>query len=87
VLQQESLLDSPRIEIIRKYTFPLWFHVRELLRKGKEQGAFRFGSLNNALLNVMGALMFHKKTGYFMPLMDPGEFTDTETLIAELTVF
>jgi AcrR family transcriptional regulator len=86
ILQQEILFNSARIEVIRKFAFPMWIRLREYLREGRDQGHFRFRSLNNTLLTVLGAVMFHKQTAYFLPLLEPEE-VNVEGLIEDLNEF
>ncbi|GGE01828.1 TetR family transcriptional regulator [Paenibacillus nasutitermitis] len=86
LLQQEILFNTPRIDVLRKMSFPLWKHLREMLQQGREQGLFRFRSLNNTLMTVLGVIMFHKQTEYFAPILEP-EVMDIEALIADMNDF
>jgi AcrR family transcriptional regulator len=69
LLQQEIFKNSHRIEHIRKHSFPVWQVLRELLERGKEQGVFRYRSLDNTMFFIMGTILFHKHTEYFKPLL------------------
>jgi len=86
LLQQEILFNTPRIDVLREMSFPLWTQLRELLRQGRDEGLFRFRSLNNTLMTVMGVIMFHKKTEYFEPLLEP-ETLDHEAFLEDMNDF
>jgi len=86
VLQQEIALQSPRMEIIQKFAFPVWAQLRDLLRAGREQGLFQFRSLNNTFMTVLGVILFHKQTYYFAPLFDDEPY-DLEAFIEEMFEF
>ncbi|WP_181438712.1 TetR family transcriptional regulator [Paenibacillus sambharensis] len=86
LLQQEIVFQSPRIDIIRKHAFPVWTYVRDLLLEGREQGVFRFRSIDHTFMSMTGAILFHKKSDYFRPLFTE-EQQDSESLIADITEF
>lgn len=86
ILQHEISLQSPRMDIIRKYAFPVWGVLKALLSQGREEGLFRFRSLNNTFLTVLGGILFHKQTEYFSSLLDD-EPSDVELLIEDTTSF
>ncbi|MBW7476426.1 TetR family transcriptional regulator [Paenibacillus oenotherae] len=86
ILQHEITLQSPRMDIIRKHAFPVWGELRELLRRGREDGLFRFQSLNYTFLTVLGGILFHKQTDYFAPLLDD-EPLDVELFIEDTAAF
>lgn len=70
ILQQEISLGTPRTSVIRKYMFPIWGKLRNLLEEGRRIGVFRFRSLDNTLLSVLGSILFHRNTDYFQPLLE-----------------
>lgn len=84
MLQYEILLNTPRIEIIHKHAFPVWKVLRDVLEKGRRQGIFHFESLDHTFLSTLGAILFHKKTEYFAPLLTEQPQTP-ERLIEDLT--
>jgi Transcriptional regulator len=88
IMQQETMIDSPRRELIRRYTFPLWRHLLEVLEEGRKRGIFRIGSMDHVLLSVIGAALYHNKLDYFGPLLrisDPDAYNGR--LKEELTAF
>ncbi|MBD2864326.1 TetR family transcriptional regulator [Paenibacillus oceani] len=72
IIQQEIFKQSPRVAIIQQNIFPVWKKVRELLEKGRQSGVFQFRSLDNTMFFIMGTLLFHKNTDYFLPLLSDG---------------
>lgn len=84
MLQYEIVLNTPRIDIIRRHAFPLWKILRDLLDEGRKQRLFHFRSLDHAFLSTLGTILFHKKTEYFSALMTEQPQT-TEQLIEDLT--
>ncbi|MNP43462.1 hypothetical protein D3C76_1372800 [compost metagenome] len=61
IIQQELTLQSPRMETVQASLSPVWFKVKELLERGKEEGVFHFDSLTVAFLTVMGVTLSHKR--------------------------
>ncbi|WP_248928327.1 TetR/AcrR family transcriptional regulator [Paenibacillus hamazuiensis] len=61
IIERAHLSNSSRAEYMKIYTLPLWKKVRDLLEKGREQGLFRFESLDGALVIMMGVALSHKK--------------------------
>ncbi|GBF74152.1 TetR family transcriptional regulator [Paenibacillus sp. 598K] len=72
IIQQEIFKQSSRIATIQENVFPVWNKMRELLEKGKQSGVFHFRSLDNVMFFIMGTLLFHKKTDYFLPILSDG---------------
>ena len=68
IMEQEIMMRSPRISVIQEKAFPIWRILRDLLRRGREEGVFRFRCLDTTLLMVLGSMLFHKRTYYFQPL-------------------
>ncbi|RXT01128.1 TetR family transcriptional regulator [Ammoniphilus sp. CFH 90114] len=60
ILDREINMQTPRLERISSYVFPVWRKLRELLENGREQGVFQFRSLDHTLLFVMGCMIFPK---------------------------
>lgn len=88
IMQQETLIDSPRRDLIRKYVFPVWRRLLQAIGEGRKQGLFSYGSKDHAFLSVLGAILFQHKIDHFGPLLDiadPAEYH--ERLTEELTAF
>ncbi|MCJ8012817.1 TetR family transcriptional regulator [Paenibacillus sp. KQZ6P-2] len=58
LLQQEIIMQSPRMEKLQTYIYTLWKQLRNILEAGKEQGCFHFASLKQTLHFIIGALIF-----------------------------
>lgn len=86
IIQQEIFKQSGRVETIRDKVFPVWGKLRELLEQGRKEGVFHFRSLDNTMFFVMGTLLFHKNTDYFLPLLSDGVPT-FENMCRDATVF
>ncbi|MNN14509.1 putative HTH-type transcriptional regulator YttP [compost metagenome] len=61
IVQQELTLQSPRMETVQAFLTPVWFKVKDLLKRGKKEGVFHFDSHTAAFLTVMGVALSHKK--------------------------
>ncbi|REK54088.1 MAG: TetR/AcrR family transcriptional regulator [Thermobacillus sp.] len=88
IMQQETMIDSPRRDLIRKHAFPVWRRLLQAIEEGRKQGIFSYGSKDHALLSVLGAILFQNKIDHFGPLLDiadPAEYY--ERLTEELTAF
>ncbi|WP_313999899.1 hypothetical protein [uncultured Paenibacillus sp.] len=77
---------TARTELIRRYTFPVWAYFRKVLEAGREQGVFRFRSLDHTFMSLVGAILYQNKADYFAPLLGDAE-AYTDNLIEELTAF
>jgi hypothetical protein len=86
LIQHEILLSTPRTEIIREFTMPVWMKLRDLLEEGRAAGHFRFRSLDHTVMSVIGTVLFHKKEDYFAPLFKEGK-QRPEDLIEDITTF
>lgn len=86
LLQQEIVMQSPRMDKVREFTLPAWILLRDWLKLGREQGVFHFRSLDQTFMSVLGCIVFHNKTFYFKPLFDNNE-DEAESFLADLTLF
>jgi Transcriptional regulator len=73
IMQQETMIDSPRRDLIRRHTFPFWRHLLETIEEGRKRGIFHVGSKDHVLLSIIGAVLFHNKLDYFGPLLGIAE--------------
>ncbi len=80
ILHQEIVMRSHRTEGLRKYIFPVWKQLRELLESGRQAGVFRFLSLDNAMFFVMGAVIFPRSVDFLEPLLTDGTQTADELI-------
>ncbi|MEW9671204.1 TetR family transcriptional regulator [Ammoniphilus sp. 3BR4] len=86
ILDREINMQTPRLERISGYVFPVWRKLREILQNGKEQGLFHFRSLDHTLLFVMGCLIFPKCNTLHDQLLTEGE-KSTEEFIEDTLQF
>ncbi|NGM81349.1 TetR/AcrR family transcriptional regulator [Paenibacillus sp. 7124] len=86
LLQQEIVLQSPRMNKIQELTMPIWILLRDWLKLGREQGVFHFRSLDHTFISVIGSILFHNKTYYFKQLLDNQE-EDQDSIVGDLTTF
>ncbi|MBD2870992.1 TetR family transcriptional regulator [Paenibacillus arenilitoris] len=86
IIQQEIIMNTDRIQKIRQHVMPIWRMLRHWLAQGREQGLFHFRSLDNALMAVVGTLLFHRNTDYWSVILEEGQPT-SEALAEDLTVF
>jgi AcrR family transcriptional regulator len=86
ILRQEIILQSPRMTRIQPYVFPVWIKLRELLKKGWERGIFQFRSLDNAMLFVMGAIIYPRYSTFLDPLLSERS-PSFEELVDDTTEF
>ncbi|TQR44555.1 TetR/AcrR family transcriptional regulator [Paenibacillus popilliae] len=58
LLQQEIIMQSPRMEKLQAYVYTLWKQLRDILKAGRAKGCFQFTSLKQTLHFIIGALIF-----------------------------
>ncbi|WP_019420504.1 TetR/AcrR family transcriptional regulator [Paenibacillus sp. OSY-SE] len=58
LLQQEIIMQSPRMEKLQRYLFALWMQLRRILEAGREKGCFDFESMKHTLHFIIGSLIF-----------------------------
>jgi len=79
ILQQELLLHSPRLEMLRDVFLPAWERMRLILLACKDQGSVAFEALDVALNFVMGTLIFSLNNSFLNPRetdLSPDEAAD-----------
>ncbi|QWU13837.1 transcriptional regulator, TetR family [Paenibacillus sophorae] len=86
LLQQEIIMQSPRMDKIQELTLPIWTLLRDWLKLGRDQGVFRFRSLDHTFISVLGSILFHNKTFYFNQILDNSE-ENPDLLMEDLTQF
>ncbi|NIK72417.1 TetR family transcriptional regulator [Paenibacillus sp. BK720] len=86
IIQHEILLNTSRIDKIRYYVMPLWQALRQWLEAGREQGVFRFNSVDLTLYSIAGVLLFNRNSEYWQVIRREGPYT-LEYTIEEMTHF
>lgn len=88
IMQQETMIDSPRRELIRKHAFPVWRYLQRTIEEGRMRGIFRYESKDHVLLSIIGAVLFHNKIDHFGPLLDNADPAAYNARVTEeLTAF
>ncbi|GKU76219.1 TetR/AcrR family transcriptional regulator [Paenibacillus sp. L3-i20] len=86
IIQQEIVMNSPRIELIRQHVMPMWRLLQKWVGEGREQGYFHFRSLDTTFMSIVGALLFHRHQKYWIEI-NVEKLPDIESLIEDLTDF
>ncbi|MGO4541537.1 TetR family transcriptional regulator [Paenibacillus sp. 2TAB19] len=86
IVQQEIILNTPRIQKIREHVMPMWEQLRTWLKQGREQGKFEFRSLDTVLMSIVGTLLFHRDKEYWTVLQSQ-EQDSIEMMIEDMTTF
>lgn len=77
LLQQEIIMQSPRMEKLQSYVYTLWKQLRMILETGREQGCFHFDSLKHTLHFVIGSLIFIRNVPALDDLFEATEHHDS----------
>jgi AcrR family transcriptional regulator len=85
IVQQEIVLNTPRIKKIREHVMPMWEQLRIWLEQGREQGKFEYRSLDTVLMSIVGTLLFHRDNEYWRVLQ--GQRDSVEMMIEDMTAF
>lgn len=86
IIQQEIILNTPRIQKIREHVMPMWRMLRKWIAEGREQGLFRYRSLDTVFMSITGILLFHRNQEYWKVLQEE-ETPDIEAMIEDMTDF
>lgn len=68
ILQQEMMMQSPRLKMLSNAYYPSWVHLRAILEAGKQQGVFHFESIIHTVHFVMGAVIFSRQNRFLDPV-------------------
>lgn len=82
ILQQEIVMNSPRLEMLKDVFLPSWEQLRTILLACQEQQTIYFESLDVALNFIMGTLMYSLNN----PFLNRSSLQVTPDQIAELAV-
>ena len=86
IIQHEFAHIGPRTDVIREYLSPIWLQARRLLDAGRQQGVFRFRSLDSTFLYIWGGLLFPRDFEVFRPILEEPPVT-LEQKIEDVTYF
>ncbi|QDQ03477.1 TetR/AcrR family transcriptional regulator [Lysinibacillus fusiformis] len=82
ILQQELVMNSPRLEMLKDVFLPSWEQLRSILFACKEQKTIDFESIDIAVNFVMGTLMFSLNN----PFLNRSSFNTTAQHVADLAI-
>ncbi|MGN7356392.1 TetR/AcrR family transcriptional regulator [Paenibacillus sp. SAF-054] len=82
ILQQELLMKSPRIEMLKDVFLPSWEQLRLILLACREEGIIDCPAKDMAVNFVMGTLMFSLNN----PFLNPSSISHTPEEAADLAV-
>ncbi|SCW37150.1 transcriptional regulator, TetR family [Paenibacillus tianmuensis] len=91
ILQQEVMMESPRLEKLQSIIHVLWRQLRLILEAGKAKGQFEFDSTRHTVHFIVGTLVFSRSSPFLDPVFrDENESAqpkaaETEASVAELT--
>lgn len=80
IIQMEYLLQTDRVEILREYAFPLWTRWRAALSEARAEGRLQFDSLDAAMLQSMGAMIYPLTDIFVSPLLEEGSYSLEEQI-------
>ncbi|WP_240420707.1 TetR/AcrR family transcriptional regulator [Paenibacillus periandrae] len=86
ILRHETHLITARFLIVQKHILPMYEKIRDILKRGHDQGLFSFHSLDTTLLFVMGSIFAHSSRRNIATVATEDELT-YEDLLAELTCY
>ena len=82
ILQQEIVMNSPRLEMLKDVFLPSWEQLRTILQACQEQQTIHYESIDVALNFIMGSLMYSLNN----PFLNRSSLQSTPEQIAELAV-
>lgn len=82
ILQQEIVMNSPRLEMLKDVFLPSWEQLRTILQACQEQQTIHYESIDVALNFIMGTLMYSLNN----PFLNRSSLQSTPEQIAELAV-
>ncbi|MCZ8518988.1 MULTISPECIES: TetR/AcrR family transcriptional regulator [Paenibacillus] len=68
ILQQEIMMQSPRLERVQSVVHGLWRQLILILEKGKRDGWFHYDSLRHTVQSIIGTLVFARVTTFMDPV-------------------
>jgi hypothetical protein len=86
IIQREIVTQSPRSIELRKYIFPVWSTIKELLEKGRKQGVYHFEHLDQVLMFIIGIMVFPRMSSFIEPLLSNVSIS-TEEIVNETEQF
>lgn len=73
ILQQEVMMQSPRLEKIQQHLFSIWLKLRRILEAGRDKGCFEYESLKHTMHFVVGILIFSRISPFLDPVFESAD--------------
>ncbi|AEI44863.1 TetR/AcrR family transcriptional regulator [Paenibacillus mucilaginosus] len=70
MLQQEVMMQSPRLERVQSVIHGLWRQLIMILEKGRADGHFHYDSLRHTVQSIIGTLVFARSTAFLDPVFE-----------------
>lgn len=70
MLQQEVMMQSPRLEKIQSIVYSIWMQLRHILEAGRGKGCFDYESLKHTMHFVFGTLIFSRVSPFLEPVFE-----------------
>jgi AcrR family transcriptional regulator len=87
ILQQEVMMQSPRMEKLQSCMLPVWQLLSNILQAGKEQGQFNYESLKHTMYVVVGTLVYSRTSPFLEPLFGTVSETVKEESFEEIVEY
>ncbi|GAA4875781.1 hemolysin II regulator HlyIIR [Paenibacillus vulneris] len=68
MLQQEVMMQSPRLEKVQSIVYSIWMQLRLILEAGRKMGRFDYESLTHTMHFVFGTLIFSRVSPFLEPV-------------------
>jgi AcrR family transcriptional regulator len=86
IIQQEILMNSPRLIGMSRHMYPVYNRLRQVLETGREQGVFQYDSTDHTMIFVMAVSIFPAKNAFIRPLLSHHQL-ETEDLLEDTMSF
>ncbi|WP_426448527.1 TetR/AcrR family transcriptional regulator [Paenibacillus sp. S-38] len=89
MLQQEVMMQSPRLERVQSVIHGLWRQLIRILEKGRADGHFHYVSLRHTVQSIIGTLVFARSTAFLDPVFqeagEPGQASENGAEVVRYT--
>lgn len=86
IIHQEMVRQTPRTALVQQRVMPAWKLIRKFLEEGRSRGDFHFRSLDMAMVQLLGSVLFGDNRSGLTPIMTE-EFPDADTQINDVLTF
>ncbi|MEJ8303024.1 TetR family transcriptional regulator [Saccharibacillus sacchari] len=86
IIHQEMVRQTPRTALVQKRIMPAWKLIREFLDEGRKSGEFHFRSLDMAMVQLLGSVLFGDNRSGLVPIMVE-KFPDPDNQVSDVLAF